>query len=66
MHAARPAIQRSQAPLATLSRDLGINRFHDNHSQLRTHLADFKAGYNFAHRLKTLGGLTPYDYICRI
>ena len=22
--------------------------------------------YNFARRLKTLGGLTPYEYICKI
>jgi hypothetical protein len=24
------------------------------------------AAYNFARRLKPLGGLTPYDYICKI
>lgn len=24
------------------------------------------ATYNFARRLKTLGGLTPYEYICKI
>jgi len=24
------------------------------------------AAYNFARRLKTLSGLTPYDYICKI
>ena len=33
---------------------------------LRTHLADFLAAYNFARRLKTLGGLTPYEYVCKI
>ena len=37
-----------------------VKRFHfENHDQLRTHLADFMAAYNFARRLKTLGGLTP-------
>jgi len=37
-----------------------VKRFHhDNHDQLRTHLADFMAAYNFARRLKTLSGLTP-------
>jgi transposase InsO family protein len=42
-----------------------VKRFHyENHDQLRTHLADFLAAYNFARRLKTLGGLTPYEYIC--
>src|SRR5690606_29644796 len=41
--------------------------FHyETHDQLRTHLADFMAAYNFARRLKTLGGLTPYEYICKI
>jgi RNA-directed DNA polymerase len=35
-----------------------VRRFHyDSHDQLRTHLADFLAAYNFARRLKTLGGL---------
>ncbi len=24
------------------------------------------AAYNFARRLKTLSGLTPYEYICKI
>ncbi len=44
-----------------------VKRFHyENHDQLRKHLADFIAAYNFARRLKTLGGLTPYEYICKI
>ena len=30
-----------------------------------SHLADFVAAYNFARRLKTLKGLTPYEYICK-
>ena len=48
-------------------KDATVKRFHyDDHSQLRTHLADFMAAYNFARRLKTLGGLTPYEYICKI
>jgi len=33
--------------------------------QLRRHLADFVAAYNFARRLKTLKGLTPYELICK-
>lgn len=42
-------------------------RFHyETHDQLRTHLADFMAAYNFARRLKTLSGLTPYEYIAKI
>jgi hypothetical protein len=29
-------------------------------------MADFLAACNFARRFKTLGGLTPYEYICKI
>ena len=48
-------------------KDATVKRFHyDDHDQLRTHLADFMAAYNFACRLKTLGGLTPCEYICKI
>ncbi|SFP96858.1 integrase core domain-containing protein [Sphingomonas rubra] len=44
-----------------------VKRFHyESHDQLRTHLADFMAAYNFARRLKTLCGLTPYEYIAKI
>ena len=48
-------------------KDATVKRFHyDDHNQLRTHLADFMAAYNFARRLKTISGLTPYKYICKI
>ena len=48
-------------------KDATVKRFHyDDHNQLRNHLADFMAAYNFARRLKTLSGLTPYEYICKI
>ena len=44
-----------------------VKRFHyDNHDQLRTHLDGFIAAYDFARRLKTLNGLTPYEYICKV
>ena len=44
-----------------------VKRFHyDDHDQLRTHLADFLAAYTFTRRLKTLNGLTPYEFICKI
>ena len=43
-----------------------VKRYHyNNHHQLRSHLADFIGAYNFAQRLKTLRGLTPYEAICR-
>lgn len=48
-------------------KDASANCYHyDDHAQLRTHLADFLAAYNFARRLKTLGGLTPNEYTCKI
>ena len=40
-------------------KDATVKRFHyDSHDQLRTHLGDYMAAYNFARRLKTLNGLT--------
>jgi len=43
-----------------------VQRYHyDNHSQLRVHLNDFLAAYNFAKRLKALAGLTVYEFICK-
>jgi transposase InsO family protein len=43
-----------------------VKRYHyDSHRQLVTHLTDFISAYNFARRLKTLKGLTPYEYICK-
>ena len=43
-----------------------VKRYHyDNHDQLRQHLTDFVAAYNFGRRLKTLKGLTPYEAICK-
>ncbi|MCI1530807.1 MAG: integrase core domain-containing protein, partial [Acetobacter sp.] len=48
-------------------KEVTVKRFHyDSHEQLRTHLNDFIAAYNFGRRLKTLKGLTPYEYICKI
>lgn len=38
---------------------------YDRHDQLAAHLADFISAYNYARRLTTLKGLTPYEYICK-
>ena len=47
-------------------KDATVKRFyHETHDQLREHLANFVAAYNFAKRLKTLKGLTPYEFICK-
>jgi transposase InsO family protein len=43
-----------------------VQRYHyDRHDQFEAHLADFINAYNYARRLKTLKGLTPYEYICK-
>ena len=48
-------------------KDATVKRyFYETHAELRRHLADFVAAYNFARRLKTLKGLTPYEFICRL
>ena len=47
-------------------KDATVKRFHyASHDQLRQHLADFVAAYNFGRRLKTLKGLTPYEFVCQ-
>jgi transposase InsO family protein len=47
-------------------KDATVKRFHyGSHDQLRQHLTDFVAAYNFGRRLKTLRGLTPYEFICK-
>jgi transposase-like protein len=43
-----------------------VRRYHyETHWQLREHLEAFLNAYNFAKRLKTLRGLTPYEHICK-
>ena len=47
-------------------KDATVKRyFYETHDQLRTHLQNFVDAYNFARRLKTLRGLTPYEFICK-
>ena len=41
-----------------------IKRYHyTSHKQLKEHMCSFVNAYNFAKRLKTLNGLTPYENI---
>ena len=40
--------------------------YYQSHDHLKQHLHTFLMAYNFAKRLKTLKGLTPYEYICKI
>lgn len=47
-------------------KDATVKRFYyESHDQLRQHLTDFASAYNFGRRLKTLKGLTPYEFICK-
>lgn len=39
--------------------------YYGSHEQLRSHLAAFVDAYNFGKRLKTLKGLTPFEYIVK-
>ena len=47
-------------------KEVAVKRCHyDFDDQLRTHLVDFMAVYNFTGRLKTLGGLAAYECFCK-
>jgi len=48
-------------------KDATVKRYHyGTHVQLKEHLQAFLMAYNFAKRLKTLRGLTPYEHICKV
>ena len=43
-----------------------VKKYHyQTHQHLKEHLQAFLMAYNFGKRLKTLRGLTPYEYICQ-
>lgn len=47
-------------------KDATVKRYHyDSHDQLEHHLQNVVSAYNFGRRLKTLKGLTPYEFICK-
>ncbi len=48
----------------TLKEQTVYKYFYHTHAQLRQHLGAFLQAYNFAKRLKTLKGRSPYEYIC--
>lgn len=44
-----------------------VQRHHyGTHAQLKAHVHAFLMAYNFAKRLKTLRGLTPYEHIWKV
>ncbi len=64
----RPAHPWTNGQVERMNRtikDATVRRYyHDTHDQLRAHLQLFLDAYNYARRLKTLRGLTPYEFIC--
>lgn len=40
--------------------------YYATREPLETHLVEFQNAHNFAKWLKTLEGLTPYEFICTI
>ena len=40
--------------------------YYQTHEHLKAHMQTFLMAYNFAKRLKTLKGLTPYEYVCQV
>ncbi len=47
--------------------DATAKRYHyESHNQLVRHLDNFVAAYNFGRRLKTLNGLTPFKFVCKL
>jgi transposase InsO family protein len=48
-------------------KDAAVKRyFYETHNELRAHLRYFVDAYNFARRLKTLRGLTRYEFVCKV
>ena len=47
-------------------KEAAVKKYHyETHQNLRDHLQTFLMAYNFAKRLKTLKGLTSYEFICK-
>jgi transposase-like protein len=51
--------------IRTLKEATVYRYFYDSHQQLSEHLDMFLTAYNIAKRLKSLRGLTVYEYICK-
>jgi hypothetical protein len=46
--------------------EASARKFHyESHDHLQEHFSAFFDSYNFERRLKTLGGLTPYEFTCK-
>lgn len=63
MQGARGQVERMNRTI----KDASVKRYHyDSHDPLRGYLAYVLDAYDFARRLKTLSGLTLYEYVCKI
>jgi hypothetical protein len=58
--------QRQVERMNRMIKDASVRPYYyDTHDQLREHLQLFLDAYNYARRIKTLRGLTPYEFIYR-
>ena len=57
---------QAERPNRTI-KDAAVWRYDcQSHAPLKRHLQSFRMADNLTKRLKTLKGLTPYEYICKI
>jgi hypothetical protein len=60
-----PAKRGASPGFENRRKEATVRRYHyDSHHQLRQHIQTFLDAYNFAKRLKTLNGLTPFESVC--
>lgn len=63
---AHPWTNRQVERMNRTIKEATVKRYHfTSHAQLKEHLHTFLMAYNFAKRLKTLKGLTPYEEIIK-
>lgn len=54
-----------RAPSPALGEAVVKRYYYPLHAQLKEHIVSFLNAYNFAKHLKSLQGLTPYEYIIK-
>lgn len=58
-------IRRTAPEISTPKETPARQFYYQSHDHLQEHFSAFFDSYNFERRLKTLGGLTPYEFICK-
>ena len=61
-----PNHPRTNGQVERMNRTIRDAAHYHSHDRPRRHLAGFPDACNFVRRLKTPGGLTPCEYICKI